>query len=513
LSRRHAFTALAALLIAVAVWALSTDGASESRTGVSRTPATAAGTRGGTDRQVEKTPTPRAAVPETGPRDAGWPASAPPTVDAGAAAGPTRVLAGWVVDSSGEPVTDAVVIVSAPGHRPLSALSDETGGFRIATAPREALRVTADGGELGATALVVSEGGDETTLQLTLEAAAWVVVLVDPSVPRAKDAPAPHVELHTTDASLNTPFSFEAPSTEAPEGTTPFSERLPVARGAPGERLRVVAGVNHSVELFGVDPPVGYYRCGQVRAEAGAEIVVVCSKERREAVVRGRVVSSEGAPIAGLEVGYEPWSVASLMALDDSWTRARSGVDGRFELKVSVGSAEIGAFETTPTDGWARLSRRNVSVVAGATTDLGDVFVMARAEVPRGWMDEPFGGIGGLVILSDRGISLLDVEPDCPLAAAGVEGGDVITHIDGLDAGTMHMSEALKRLRGDVGTRLVVTVRNPLGESVALDLVRGVIRPGRENWPELDRGAETERVEIEFEPFEIGGEPPPEGTD
>ncbi len=498
------------MLLAYLAWALWPAAGADAPRPAGDSEAGPAGASGGPRADGDgPIPTRLPQAPDGGSPTPAWPAMA--GAPSGAPAGPSRLLAGWVVDADGEPVTDALVTAAVKDAPPLTVLSDESGGFRFAAAPVGEVRIAADGAELGAAALMVGAGGDVTALQLTLEASAWVVVLVDASIPREGGDEAVRVELHADDASMNTPVALSEVA-EAPDDDDEAAAsrtRVPAASGAPGDRLRAVAGVNHEVLLRGVDPPFGIHRCGQVRADRGAEVVVVCTLETHTAVLRGRLVSAAGGAIPGLEVGYEPWCLESMIAEDSSWTRTTSGPDGRFELHVPVRATEIGALETTTTGRWSRLARRNVPVIAGATTDLGDLMVMAVSEVPVGWMNEPFGGVGGLVTLSDRGISLIDVEPDCPLAAAGVEGGDIITHIEGLDAGTMHMSEALKRLRGDVGTTIAVRVRNPMGETWELELVRGVIRPGRENWPDLDRGGEKEHVEIEFEPLEIGGAPSP----
>jgi hypothetical protein len=267
-----------------------------------------------------------------------------------------------------------------------------------------------------------------------------------------------------------------------------------VARGRPGEPLGVKAGLVHEVVLASDgERNLGIMSCGQVRPVAGETITVHCSKARTESLVAGRVVDMQGRPLAGVDVREAGWFDAPEAG------PAKSGADGRFVLKVPVEGSRVSAVVASPAgDAYQPATVRNVSLVGGRTTDVGDILVMQLSEVPIGWMDVPFGGTGGLVTLNERGVYLQDVEPDCPLAGLGVDPGDTITRIAGLDAGRMEMSEVLKRLRGDPGTQVAISVRNPFGETVDLVVTLGVIRPGRENWPELDVGPiELEAIHIE----------------
>lgn len=66
------------------------------------------------------------------------------------AIGPTFELVGWVVDVRGDPVSGAYVSIAAESAGvSWRAVTDQGGGFRFPRAPLQALRLTADGGDLG----------------------------------------------------------------------------------------------------------------------------------------------------------------------------------------------------------------------------------------------------------------------------------------------------------------------------------------------------------------------------
>ena len=62
-----------------------------------------------------------------------------------------------------------------------------------------------------------------------------------------------------------------------------------------------------------------------------------------------------------------------------------------------------------------------------------------------------------------------------PGAKAGIQAGDLITHIDGVDTSTLTMDEVLSRLRGTVGTSVEVTIQRGKNLTFKRTLVRAVI--------------------------------------
>jgi carboxyl-terminal processing protease len=86
-----------------------------------------------------------------------------------------------------------------------------------------------------------------------------------------------------------------------------------------------------------------------------------------------------------------------------------------------------------------------------------------------------FGGLGMEVTL-DRGVVKV-VAPidDTPAAKAGVQAGDFITHIDGKPTLGLQLREAVERLRGPVGSTVVVRIKRGERDPFDLTLTRAVI--------------------------------------
>lgn len=452
------------------------------------------------------------AMPESVRPEGFLPVQAPPALPAD---GLSRRVGGWVVDGSGEPIVDAVVFVEARGMRLGQVLSDEDGRFRFDGVPNDALRLTADGEDIGWTSVRVAEGADVDDAQLTLEASALIVAHVDGAL-RAELGDAPVVILtfsrFLTESRFGTETEADTEHVEImhefePEGggegaghddtgaddfgdppsdghdediaASRDGSEFEVARGKPGERVRVMAGVE-------LDVAFGTHHCGSVRPEPGEVAHIHCTNTKKPASIRGRVVDTRGGGIAGIGVELNMFESVEMEVF-----AATSGPDGSFELNLEAIHAEMFVLSVMGSQsGYATTQIRNVNVRPGSTTNVGNILMMRRSEVPIGWMTESFGGIGGLVTLDERGVLLVDIEPDCPLAVAGVDTDDVITRIDGLDAGRMPMDEILLRLRGEVGSVVAISVRNPFGETLDLQVTRGVIRPAGESWPELDHNIE-----------------------
>ena len=86
-----------------------------------------------------------------------------------------------------------------------------------------------------------------------------------------------------------------------------------------------------------------------------------------------------------------------------------------------------------------------------------------------------FGGLG-IEVTMERGlVKVVSPIDDTPAHRAGVEPGDLITHLDGDAVMGMTLSEAVERMRGPVGTDLKLTVRRGNMEPFDVTLTRAVI--------------------------------------
>ena len=88
-----------------------------------------------------------------------------------------------------------------------------------------------------------------------------------------------------------------------------------------------------------------------------------------------------------------------------------------------------------------------------------------------------FGGLGIEVTQQDGYIRVITPIDDTPAAQAGVQPGDVITHVDGQSVLGLTMAEAIDQMRGPVGSEVVVTImRDGVAEPFDLSIIRDTIR-------------------------------------
>jgi carboxyl-terminal processing protease len=88
-----------------------------------------------------------------------------------------------------------------------------------------------------------------------------------------------------------------------------------------------------------------------------------------------------------------------------------------------------------------------------------------------------FGGLGIEVTQEDGFIKVVTPMDDTPADMAGVEPGDLITHVDGEPLLGLALSEAVEMMRGPVGSEIIVTiVREGVSEPFDLSIIRDTIR-------------------------------------
>ncbi|MCC1482633.1 S41 family peptidase [Roseibaca sp. Y0-43] len=88
-----------------------------------------------------------------------------------------------------------------------------------------------------------------------------------------------------------------------------------------------------------------------------------------------------------------------------------------------------------------------------------------------------FGGLGIEVTQEEGFIKVVTPMDDTPADLAGVEPGDLITHVDGEPLLGLTLSEAVEMMRGPVGSEIIVTiVREGVSEPFDLSIIRDTIR-------------------------------------
>ncbi len=88
-----------------------------------------------------------------------------------------------------------------------------------------------------------------------------------------------------------------------------------------------------------------------------------------------------------------------------------------------------------------------------------------------------FGGLGIEVTMENGFVKVVSPIDDTPAFRAGVQAGDYITHIDGEAVMGLTLSEAVEKMRGEVGAPIDITIRRE-GEDEALEIniIRDIIR-------------------------------------
>ncbi|MET4806807.1 S41 family peptidase [Limibacillus sp. MBR-115] len=87
-----------------------------------------------------------------------------------------------------------------------------------------------------------------------------------------------------------------------------------------------------------------------------------------------------------------------------------------------------------------------------------------------------FGGLGIEVTMENGFVKVVSPIDDTPAFRAGVEAGDLITHLDSEPVLGLNLSDAVDRMRGEVGSDIVLTIRRGDQEPFDITITRDVIR-------------------------------------
>lgn len=100
---------------------------------------------------------------------------------------------------------------------------------------------------------------------------------------------------------------------------------------------------------------------------------------------------------------------------------------------------------------------------------------------------EGFGGLGVTIHSEDHGTRILHVLPDTPAERGGLKGEDLITHVDGLPLEGLDRYDVVERLRGPIGSRVLLTVeRGEPAQMMKFELTRAHVVPRTVTWEVTD---------------------------
>lgn len=87
-----------------------------------------------------------------------------------------------------------------------------------------------------------------------------------------------------------------------------------------------------------------------------------------------------------------------------------------------------------------------------------------------------FGGLGIEVTMDKGVVKVVSPIDDTPAHKAGVQSGDLITHIDGKRVFGMSLRDAVKQMRGPVGSKIRITIRRGTQKAFDVTIIRAVIK-------------------------------------
>ncbi|MCX7667738.1 MAG: S41 family peptidase [Atribacterota bacterium] len=87
-----------------------------------------------------------------------------------------------------------------------------------------------------------------------------------------------------------------------------------------------------------------------------------------------------------------------------------------------------------------------------------------------------FSGLGLVIAIKDEKLTVVSPIKGSPAERAGIKAGDVITAIDGESTAGISLDRAVKKMRGEKGTKVVLEIEREGGEqSFSVEIIRDVI--------------------------------------
>ncbi len=356
---------------------------------------------------------------------------------------PEGPVTGTVLDPSGKPLAGAFVGCD-DRDKELATSTDADGHFKLAPQAAGCLAVSHHPDFTPSERMALVAGRDNI---VRLRAAGGIegVVVDEKGSPISPYLVAIESFMGTGESAETIPPTGQARSIQDPKGAFLWDGL------APGKYVLTASADGR--------PPA---RSSQIEVEAARITHHVRIVLARGATLTGKVIDAETRkPIAGAVVALDAATstTANLIA------PGRSDESGAFTLE----GAPPGPFSIRISSDSYR-SR----IISGLTTRSGVPLVQDVELTPRGdgGADNEMAGVGAILIPQPRGVAISWLVPNGPAQAAGLQVGDVLARIDGLDAQGMALSDCVQRLRGPEGSRVSVVVSREGSGSVEVLVTR-----------------------------------------
>lgn len=125
--------------------------------------------------------------------------------------------------------------------------------------------------------------------------------------------------------------------------------------------------------------------------------------------------------------------------------------------------------------------------LAGEVASLGDPYsIFLDPEISKEFEKElasEFEGIGAEIGMKNKMLTIISPLPDSPAEKAGLKSGDKIYKIDGEEAIYLTLNQAVSLIRGDAGTKVVLTVfRDGEDSELDIEIIRNKIHFDTVRW-------------------------------
>lgn len=203
----------------------------------------------------------------------------------------------------------------------------------------------------------------------------------------------------------------------------------------------------------------------------------------------------ESSGPAGGRHGYLPYLTWTLLGLLAVWAAVwfffyRPTTQERLQVASFARALDMIDHNHVETVDRARLYRKAMEGMVEALDDRYAAYLSPEAtqqvdERTRG----EFGGIGVVLAVSADRPLVEEVLADGPAARAGVEAGDLITHVEGQPLEGLSLQDVVAMVRGEVGTEVELTFyRESSDESLTRTITRETIRMPSVRWEMVEDG-------------------------